>query len=392
MANQSAGHDPAPQVVDLAGDAGAAGFLRVEATDPRRRRRLDLDPASDDPEVTVMPLLAVDGRAVPWADRVVAVRVPAGTHLVEVMDDHVYESRTVEVGPGAESRLWVGVDGMRGIARVLVGPRAYAGSARSHRLSPGPKAFLAALAIALALFAVAVPVILAVGDSSPAVTRTLGIAPFALGIAAFFVLRPRFRKGASGKTAEEGAPPPEAVPFAGGARRASLLPSGVRPPAEPGLLLRFAPDTAAVQQLYVTIQAVGAAQGMQPFYSNGFEDWLAPPEVAVDGHPLPSRWGTWWVPLAPGPHTVGVRLPGFADPRRGAAPTGPVAQQAIEVQVGSGPQTVDCRYNIVRMAADRVARDPDSASEWQRVLRSLERLDDAERVASAPPLSLTAAR
>ncbi|GAB3998510.1 hypothetical protein GCM10029992_24530 [Glycomyces albus] len=153
-----------------------------------------------------MPLLAVNGRAVPWEGRAVVVRVPAGANLVEVMDDHVYESRTVQVGTGAESPLWVGVDGMRGIARVLVGPREYAAAAKSHRFSPGPKAFLAALGITFALFAVAIPSILAIGDSSPAITRTLAIAPFVVGIAAFIVLRRRFRKGAGGRAQWKGLP------------------------------------------------------------------------------------------------------------------------------------------------------------------------------------------
>jgi len=138
-------------------------------------------------------------------------------------------------------------------------------------------------------------------------------AAFGAGIVSFFPFRRRFCKYPNGKpTPVQDAPPPEPVPSA---KRARLIPPGsTTPPGELALLLRFAPDTAAVQQLAVTVQTASTAPGLVPYYSNGFEDWLATPEVTVDSETLPARWGTWLVPLAPGPHTVRVRLPDPAAP------------------------------------------------------------------------------
>ncbi|WP_026924342.1 hypothetical protein [Glycomyces arizonensis] len=377
--------------VDLGEGAADAGTLRVEVLKPRKRGRIvDLDPPSDGPEVTVMPLLSVNGRAVAWERSAAVVGLPAGPNLVEVMDDHVYESRTVEIRAAAESELFIGVDGMRGITRLLLGSRTYAESARIARLSPGVKAFGAALASTMLLpIAVGLPAGLVLPDSS-VLGEALVYAAFAVGIASFFPWRRRFRRHPNGKPSRiQDVPPPEPIPSAG---RARLLPPGSPPPAGSGLLVRFAPDTAAVQQLLVTVRTTGSTPGMVPYYSNGFEDWLAAPEITVDGEALPSRWGTWLIPLDPGLHTVRVRLPGFADPRHPAtAPAGPPSEQTIRLQVAPGKvHTLDCRYNIVRLAAERLARDPSTESAWQHVLRSVNRLEEAERVASAPPLTITA--
>lgn len=267
--------------IDLSGGAADAGTLRVEVLKPRKRQRLDLDPPSDDPQLTVTPLLAVNGCAVPWEQTTAAVRVPAGPNLVEVMDDHVYESRTVNVRAGSETELFIGVDGMRGIARVLLGSRQYAASARAARFSPGAKAFGAAFAFTM-LLAIAVGLLAGLAlPGSSVLGQVLVYAAFAVGIASFFPFRRRFRRHPNGKPSRiQDAPPPEPVPSAG---RARLLPPGSPPPTGSALLVRFAPDTAAVQQLLVTVQTSGSTSGMVPYYSNGFEDWLAAPDITVDG-------------------------------------------------------------------------------------------------------------
>src|SRR5690606_42079433 len=101
---------------------------------------------------------------------------------------------------------------------------------------------------------------------------------------------------------------------------------------------------------------------------------------AALGHLVDSR--------APRQVQLRVRLPGFVD---GVQPAGPNATAELRLRVEAGQvRHVECRYNIVELAAARLRERPDRESEWQRVLREHRRLDRAVRRSRAPRLTLTA--
>src|SRR5690606_15464528 len=119
---------PAAETVDRTDGAANTGTLVLTACNVRRANPLErIGPFTPPKSAPVLPLVAVDGRPVRLgAGLRVTVALAAGPHLVEVMDDHHYESRTVTVDDGGTARLWFGVGLLRSEPRLHLGSKEYA--------------------------------------------------------------------------------------------------------------------------------------------------------------------------------------------------------------------------------------------------------------------------
>lgn len=378
---------PAARTVDHSGGARSVGTLALAAHNVRRPNQLGTPGVFSAPtSAPVPPLVSVDGRPVRLGGGLrVHVTVAAGPHLVEVMDDHHYESRTVTVGEGATARLWFGVGLLRSEPRIYLGSQEYA--AESGKVDR--RAEQVGAAASVAAFVAGLAFLLPWLTGLPGVPEHIPIlSVIALAVAVFWPVRALARALLRRRgPVDVGAPAPESVaPSTDPAHQVMAVPRGaVLPPAEAAVCLRFRADPKALRTIKIRTRVGGGRKRTVPYFSNSRVDWLAAPEVTANGQALPARWSTWWIPVRPGPVRLRVRLPGFADSG------GPRATAEIETTVEAGRvRHVDCRYNVVELATARLRERPGAEAEWQRVLREHRRLDRAVRRARAPRLALTA--
>ncbi|HEU5127818.1 MAG TPA: hypothetical protein VFU12_07510 [Glycomyces sp.] len=382
---------PAPETVDRTGGAERTGTLVLAACNVRRANALErTGPFTPPKSAPVLPLVAVDGRPVRLgAGMRVAVALAAGPHLVEVMDDHHYESRTVTVDEGGTARLWFGVGLLRSEPRLHLGSKEYA--ARSAHVDRRAEQIgaVVSLLVCVAGMALLYPRL----DAHPAVPEHVPfLTVIALAVAAFWPVRALARALLRRRgPARIGAPDPQPVaPSADPAHEVMTVPRGAAmPPAAAAVRLSFRAEPKALKTIRIRTSVGGTGRKRTvPYFSNSPVDRLAAPEITVNGHSLPPRWATWWIPVRPGQVLLRVRLPGFIDDGRHPAPSA-TAELRLHVEAGQA-RHVECRYNIVELATARLRERPDRESEWQRVLREHRRLDRAVRRSRAPRLTLTA--
>lgn len=370
-------------------DSGPSGTLEIDVYRPRRVWRDEsLGGRNDAALQTVLPLVVVNGRAVDLGEGRTAIAVPAGRVLVEAMDDHRYTSRTVEIAEGGSVQLWVGTGQLRHNNRIMIGPKGYVAWATATPSIPKIRAGLVGILIATVLLVVLGPLALAV---APALTAL--VVPLAIlgGVIPYRKLRRHFEHRSTADLDDPSTFPAPEVVAAGSSpdRPVCLVGSKMElPSTAPTVVLRFAPDPRALDQIAVMVASTTGSAPLRTYISNSFEDWLAAPEVSVNGTALPPRWGTLWIPVEPGRVSIDVRLPGFSDPRRRDSGAVIPSEARIELDVSDGVQHVDCLFNIVRLAADRLSAASGTESAWQQVLRKHNRLEIAERDATAPPLRL----
>ncbi len=381
----------AVKTIDHSGGAQTTGTLTLIARNPRRPYQLGKTSGTFTPPTStpVHPLVSVDGRPVSLGFGLRArVTLAAGPHLVEVMDDHHYESRTITVDENATATLWFGVGLLRSEPRIHIGSQEYAAASikvdrRAEQVGAAAStvAFIAGLVTLL-------PWLTDI-DAVPEHVPMMSVIAFA--VAVFWPVRALARALLRlRRPVDIGAPEPEpVVPSADPAHEVMLVPHGAPlPPAEAAVRLRFRAEPRALATIMIRDRIGGHARKRRmPYFSNSRVDWLAAPEITVNGQALPPRWGTWWIPVRPGPVRLRVRLPGFVDGKR----RGPSATAELRLSVEAGQvRQVECRYNIVELAAARLRERPGAEAEWQRVLRGHRRLDKAVRRARAPRLALTA--
>jgi hypothetical protein len=372
--------------VDLTDGTAAVGTLVLAADKVRKTDAVANVNDMAHPPRAVFPLVRVNGRPVRLGRGVVTVRVPAGGTLVEVMDDHHYESRAITVEDGATEELWIGIGLLRSEPRIYLGSRGYAN--RSTQVDRGPERIGAgaAAAVGIAGLALLLPRLDAV-EALPEHAPFLVVVALAVG--AFWPARGIARIVAARRgPVDVGAPDPEPVaPSADPDHAVRLVPRGaILPGAGSAVCLHFGPDPKALSEIAIRYR-VGRSKRKRPYFANSPVDWLAAPQITVNGHALPDRWGTWWIPVRPGTVRLRVRLPGFTGDA-GELP-GLNAAADLDTTVEAGEvRHIECSYNTVELAAARTAAAPGIESEWQRVLREHGRLDRAVRRARAPRLAL----
>lgn len=381
---------PAAETVDRTDGAANTGTLVLTACNVRRANPLErIGPFTPPKSAPVLPLVAVDGRPVRLgAGLRVTVALAAGPHLVEVMDDHHYESRTVTVDDGGTARLWFGVGLLRSEPRLHLGSKEYAARSTAVDRRAEQIGAVTSLLVGVAGLTLLYPRL----DAHPAVPEHVPfLSVIALAVAAFWPVRALARALLRRRgPADIDAPDPQPVaPSTDPAHEVMTVPRGApTPPATAAVRLSFRAEPKALKTIRIRTSVGGTGRKRTvPYFSNSPVDRLAPPEVTLNGQTLPPRWATWWIPVRPGQVQLRVRLPGFVD---GVQPAGPNATAELRLRVEAGQvRHVECRYNIVELAAARLRERPDRESEWQRVLREHQRLDRAVRRSRAPRLTLT---
>lgn len=370
--------------VDRAGDT-ASGTLEILVPEPHTSLRTNLEPGwvenpvkPSDWQKTVMPLVAVDGEAVPLGRGRAQMSLPPGEHLVEVMDDHHYDSRIVHVSQGKTSQLWIGSFSDERSKTLLMGDQKYAELARGAMFPPSAKVggvlCLGALLSAIAgiLLALIIADQLGYGDRNWPVLLGLPaigvVAPLHDPLLRYFEKSSYRRMFQQAKDIETEVIGPSVLP----GHDVKLVPPGASlPSATAAISLRIQPNWEALHLISFWAHGMHDRRHQILFYSNSDVDWLITPEVSVNGHPLPERWGNLFIPVRPGPNRVQVTLRGFRDPSTGESYefTSPITER-VEVDVPDGStESIDCEYNPVALVRERLELYPHTEPYWYQVMR-----------------------
>jgi hypothetical protein len=358
----------------------------------------DLDPESGPALVRMSkaaPAVLVDGRpadAHPEAAQRDRLELPLdpGEHRVEVMARQTYETVAVRIRAGETAELFVGYrrDPHSGDDRLHVGSEDHVRQAIAPAGSPG-------LAGGLrwgcgtwfpVLIAAAVAGVLLrdrIGWSAGAVTIAI------LGGTTLIALIAALVAGAvrRGPREDPAATAPEPLTLPATVDGPVLvLPAAAAPPEGTGILLR-------VRVRPRTMHMIGFDKRLRDtlglrryeFFRNELADWVDAPAVHLDGRPLGSAWGTWWIASPPGTRRLRVSVGGIRDPRN-AGPAGPALEAVTEVTVpATGTAEVTAWFNFLDLVNERERTHPHVVSRWQRILRSQDRYRPAAEQAAAEP-------
>ncbi|MEU5153373.1 hypothetical protein [Glycomyces sp. NPDC021274] len=375
-------------------DDRGRGTLRLHVPDLQIQ---DLDTDSALGIVTMAkaaPAILVDGRPAGAAeDGRIELRLHAGRHRVEIMVRQVYETVAVDIRAGATIDLHLGHHLDRhggGRDRVHAGTEEHVKQALARSSSPSVVsgvrwgcglwfpalivAFVVGLLLREPLGWDAGPVTVGIIGAATAVSLTAGLA------AAYGRRRDPLDPAAT-------APAPLALPDS----PALILPAAAAPPAGTGILLRVRPRPRTMHMIGMD-KRLRDTIGLRryEFFGNELTDWVDAPHVHLDGRPLGSAWGTWWIPAPQGPARLYVSVGGIRDPRS-AHPAGPAFEAETEVTVpAAGAAEITAWFNFLDMVNERERARPQVASRWQRILRAVDRYRSvAEQAAAEPGLEFT---
>ncbi|QSB05157.1 hypothetical protein [Natronoglycomyces albus] len=372
----------------------ATGVLELLVFEPRTSHLTNLEPEwVENPsqpsewQKTTMPLVAIDGEAVPVGRGRAHVTLDEGEHLVEVKDDHHFATQTVTIVAEETLQLCMATVADQRSLDILLGPREYIDRRAQGEIPPramvGGVIALACLAFAIIgvlLVAIAATALGHEGSSWSLVGLAAGVVPgfFHDPLARLFERR-KYVRMFDGVDV----PPGEAVaPSALADHPVMVVPLGAPVPKAPAsLCLRVRPSRDALHLISFWAHGLHDRRHRILFYSNSYVDWLSPPEVSVNGHSLPQRWGNWVIPVRPGPHRVQVTLRGFRDPSTGEqyGLTSPITE-SIDVEVPEGKtQFLDCEFNPVALVRERIERHPGSEPYWYEIMRKAASIDTPQQ-------------
>lgn len=373
-----------PVVVDLAtGPDG--GTLDIHVCEPKTSHLTNLESSwVDNPvkpsewEKSTMPLVAVNGTAVSIGQGRARVYLDSGEHLVEVMDDHHYVSRTVAIAAKTATALWLGFVEDQRAKTFLIGDRAFVERKSKRRFPPTAKVggviFLSGIACVIGGVALAAYLASLFGFEDHSWLALLGLPAMALPALFYDPLKRYFEKRAHAQLFDSGdlVTPEYVGPSVLPGQGVHIAPPGATPPANvASIYLRLNPNRDSLHLIGFWARGLRDRRKKILFYSNSHIDWMIAPQVSVNGHLLPERWGNWFIPVRPGVNRLQVTLRGFRDPSTGESYefTSPVTER-FQVEVAEGAsRLIDCEYNSVALVRERVELYPHTEPFWYQVMR-----------------------